>query len=81
MSTIKYISEKIHFIESFVSNVYQLFSKPAAEGAAELVHEKLRLARVGRPHDVRVEGDITRTHFNTAQIQAVCSLYVTGSRR
>ena len=55
--------------------------KPAAQGTAELVHEKLCLARVGRPHDEFIEGDIARIHFNTTQIPAVCSLCGTGSRR
>ena len=39
---------------------------------AELVHEKLSLARVGRSNDQRVEWDIAGVHFNTAQIVTVC---------
>ena len=45
--------------------------KPALESAVELVHEKLGLARVGRANNQRVEGDIFRVHFNTAQKIAV----------
>ena len=40
----------------------------AFEWAAELVHEKLSLARVDRANDQRVEWNIARIHFNTAQI-------------
>ena len=43
--------------------------KLAAESAAELVHKKLRLARVGGANNERVERDIMRVHiFKTAQI-------------
>ena len=41
--------------------------KLASEGAVELVHEKLSLARVCRTNNQRVEGDIFRVHFNTLQ--------------
>ena len=41
--------------------------KLASEWAVELVHEKLSLARVGRANNQRVEGDISRVHFNTLQ--------------
>ena len=40
----------------------------AAEWAAELVHEELRLARVGRPHDESIERYVGGVHFSTAQI-------------
>ena len=46
--------------------------KLALESAAELVHEKLGLARVGRASDQRVEWDIDRVHFNTSQNPAAC---------
>ena len=46
--------------------------KRAAEGAAELVHEELRLARVGRPHYEGVERYVGGVHFSTAQILTVC---------
>ena len=46
--------------------------KLALESAAELVHEKLSLARIGRPNDQRVEWDIDRIHFNTSQHPAAC---------
>ena len=45
--------------------------KLASEWAVELVHEKPGLARVGRANNQRVEGDISRVHFNTLQIAAV----------
>ena len=45
--------------------------KLASEWAVELVHEKLGLARVGRANNQRVEWDISRVHFNTAQKIAV----------
>ena len=45
--------------------------KPALESAVELVHEKLGLARVGRANNQRVEWNISRVHFNTAQKIAV----------
>ena len=35
----------------------------AVERAMELVHEELRLARVGRAHDERVEEDVTGVHL------------------
>ena len=38
-----------------------------------LVHEKLRLAGVGRANDQRVEWNFFGVHFNTAQIAAACS--------
>ena len=41
--------------------------KLAVQWAAELVHEKLSLARVGRANDQRVEWNIARVHFNTVQ--------------
>ena len=44
--------------------------KIALESAAELVHQKLSLARVGRANDQRVEWDIDRVHF-TLQNPAV----------
>ena len=46
--------------------------KLAFEWAAELVHEKLSLARVGRANDQCVERDIVGVHFNTAQILTGC---------
>ena len=46
--------------------------KLAFEWAAELVHEKLSLARVGRTNDQRVEWNIAWVHFNTAQIVTGC---------
>ena len=45
--------------------------KLASEWAVELVHEKLGLARVGRANNQRVEGDVSRVHFNTLHIAAV----------
>ena len=45
--------------------------KLAIEWAAELVHEKLSLARVGWANDQRVEWNIARVHFNTLQNLAV----------
>ena len=48
--------------------------KLAFEWAAELVHEKLSLARVGRADDQRVEWNIAGVHFNTLQNLAACSL-------
>ena len=49
--------------------------KLATERAAtELVQKELRLPQVGWPDDERVEGDIARIHFNTAQILAVRQL-------
>ena len=45
--------------------------KLALESAAELVQQKLSLARVGRANDQRVEWDIDRVHFNTLQNPAV----------
>ena len=45
--------------------------KPALESAVELVHEKLGLARVGRANNRRVEWNICRVHFNSAQKLAV----------
>ena len=46
--------------------------KLAIEWAAELVHEKLHLGQVGRPHAEHVEWDVARIHFNTAQDLPVC---------
>ena len=46
--------------------------KLAFECAAELVHEKLSLARVGRANDQCVEWNIAGVHFNTAQIVTGC---------
>jgi len=37
--------------------------KPAIEGAAELVHKKLRLARVGGTNDERIEKEIMLVHI------------------
>ena len=48
--------------------------KLVTEGAAELVHEELRLARVGRPHDESIEQDVGWFHFNSAQIVTVSSV-------
>ena len=48
--------------------------KIAAEGAAELVHKELRLARVGRPHDESIERYVGEVHFSAAQILTVGSL-------
>ena len=48
--------------------------KLAAEWGTELVHEELRLARVGRPHDESIERDVGGVHFNTPQNVTVCSL-------
>ena len=48
--------------------------KLAAEGAAELVHEEQRLARVGRLHDESIERDVRGIHFISAQMLAVCSV-------
>ena len=48
--------------------------KLAFESTAELVHEKLSLARVGRANDQRVEWNIVGFHFNTAQIVTDCQL-------
>ena len=45
--------------------------KLAIEWAAELVHEKLSLARVGRANDQRVEWNLAGVHFNTLQNQTV----------
>ena len=45
--------------------------KLAIEWPAELVHEKLSLARVGRANDQRVEWNLARVHFNTLQNLAV----------
>ena len=42
--------------------------KNAFEWAAELVYEKLSLARVGRVNDQCVEWNIAGVYFNTAQI-------------
>ena len=55
--------------------------KAKAESAEELVYEKLRLARVCRPDDEHIEGDVARIHFNSAQIPAVYSLCSTGHRK
>ena len=46
--------------------------KLAFEWAAELVYEKLSLARVGRANDQRIEWDIAGVHFNTSQNLAAC---------
>ena len=46
--------------------------KLAFEWAAELVHEKLGLARVGRANYQRVEWNIAGVHFISAQNQTVC---------
>ena len=48
--------------------------KLAAEGAAELVHEELLLARVGWANYERVERDICVVYFNSAQIVTVGSV-------
>ena len=45
--------------------------KITIEWAAEMVHEKLDLARVGRANDQSVEWNIARVHFNTLQNLAV----------
>ena len=45
--------------------------KLTLEWTAELVHEKLGLARVGQANNQRVEWDIARVHFNTLQNLAV----------
>ena len=41
--------------------------KLAVEWAAQLVHKKLGLARVGRANSQRVEWNLARVHFNTSQ--------------
>ena len=44
--------------------------EPATESAAELVHKKPRLARVGGANDERVEREIVQVHiFNTARLE------------
>ena len=47
--------------------------KLALEWPAELVHEKLSLAGVGRPNNQSVEWYVAGFHFNTAQILTACS--------
>ena len=46
--------------------------KLAFERPAELVHEKLGLARVGRANDQCVEWNIAGVHFISAQNQTDC---------
>ena len=43
------------------------------ELAIYLVNKELRLARVCRANDERVEWNVIRIHFDTAQILTVCS--------